>query len=122
MLMEIERVRAKILEPPEGWFNLALEDFGLTSAIRIIAECAEKRIELGEDADTALDVAVDMFEAYLETSAEQRNGPFSFAQWMADTYLPVIKLPSGIVVNNPEAPPPTPANSTLASLAARYTR
>jgi hypothetical protein len=46
-------------------------------------------------------IAVD--KAYLETSVEQRNEPFSFAQWMADTYLPVIKLPSGIVVNNPEA-------------------
>jgi hypothetical protein len=53
--MDIERVRAKILERPEGCFNLALEDFGLASAIRIIAECAEKRIELGEDADRALD-------------------------------------------------------------------
>jgi hypothetical protein len=62
-----------------------------------------KRIELGEDADTALSVALDMFEAYLESAGERRNEPFSFAQWMAHACLPLIKLPNGVVVNNPEA-------------------
>ena len=104
--MDIERVRTevrKLLERPEGCFSLTLEDLGLASAIRIIAESGEKRIELGEDADTALSVALDMFEAYLESAGERRNEPFSFAQWMANTCLPLIKLPSGVVINNPEA-------------------
>jgi hypothetical protein len=104
--MDIERVRTevrKLLERPERCFNLTLEDLGLASAIRIITESAEKRIELGEDSDKALFVALEMFEAYLESAGEPRNEPFSFAQWMANTCLPLIKLPSEVVVINPEA-------------------
>jgi hypothetical protein len=109
--MDIERVRTevrKLLERPEGCFNLTLEDLGLASAIRIIAETAEKRIELGEEAGTALRVALDQFEFYLEGAEERRDEPFSFAQWMAETCLPLIRLPAGSVVDNPEAVQITP--------------
>jgi hypothetical protein len=109
MTIDLERVRAEVckrLEQPSGCYNLSLTDIGLASAMRVICETVEKRIELGEEAGTALRVALDQF--YLEGAEERRDEPFSFAQWMAETCLPLIRLPDGSVVDNPEAVQITP--------------
>jgi hypothetical protein len=102
MSME-DKVKAavlKVLESPFVLANLAEEDIGLASAIRIIAETAEKRAALGESERDALGAALFMFETYLEGTVDPGEEPFRFAKYMASTCLPVIELPDGRVIFN----------------------
>ena len=93
----------ELLEQPDGCFNLAEIDLGLRTAIKIIAEAAGKRVAAGEDADTALRVAIDMFELYLESADPKAAQPFDLARWMASTTVPAFETRDGQVIRNENA-------------------
>jgi hypothetical protein len=79
-----------------------MTNLGLDGAIRVIAECVEKRVDLGDFEETAWDVALDMFEFFLENPerADAKSvidygvSPSDFAIWMAQTAMPLIERPT----------------------------
>jgi hypothetical protein len=89
-------------EPGYALYNLSMTNLGLDGAIRVIAECVEKRVDLGDFEETAWDVALDMFEFFLENPerADAKSvmdygvSPSDFAIWMAQTAMPLIERPT----------------------------
>ena len=100
-LARTEVLRFLSEDPAYGLYNLSLTDLGLSTAIDIIAEIIEKRVDLGDFEATALDIALDGFRSYLENP--EGEGPFGFAQYMASFCLPLIERPDGTVMRHPTA-------------------
>jgi hypothetical protein len=108
-LRHLDRARAEVIkylqnEPEVGLYNLSLSDLGLYTAINIIAEIVEKRVDLGDLEDTAFYVALEGFESFLGcVAAPGKEGPLDFAQYMAEFGLPFIQRPDGTIMHNPVA-------------------
>jgi hypothetical protein len=99
-----EAARAKMIkwlteEPDYLLYNLTSTNLGLDSAIRVIAEFVEKRVELKDFEETAWRVAKEAFGFFLE-GAGCPDAPTDFAKYMAEWWMPFVELPDGEVIYN----------------------